>query len=124
MTVNPVVYFEIPVLDMQRAKAFYEAVFTVTLEPTRIDGNEMALFPWTEGRPGASGALACGDSYVPGAAGPRIYFGVENIAATLQRALDAGATPNYPITQVPGQGSVAEFIDTEGNCIALHSNGA
>lgn len=119
---NPVVYFEIPVLDMPRARAFYEAVFAITLEPTRIDGHEMALFPWAEGRPGASGALACGDSYVPGAAGPRIYFGVESTQATLGAALEAGASLNYPLTEVPGQGWVAEFIDTEGNCIALHSN--
>ena len=42
---NPLVYFEIPVADMKRARVFYERVFEVSLELREIDGNEMALFP-------------------------------------------------------------------------------
>ncbi len=121
---NPVVYFEIPVSDMQRACVFYERVFNVSLEIRAIDGNEMALFPHAEGRPGASGALARGSSYVPGTAGARVYFGVDNIEETLQRAVAAGASVNYPVTDVPEYGWVAEFIDVEGNCIALYSSHA
>ena len=78
---NPLVYFEIPVADMKRARLFYERVFEVSLELREIDGNEMALFPHAEGAPGASGALARGESYVPGRAGARIYFGVSDVAA-------------------------------------------
>lgn len=116
---NPLVYFEIPVADMKRARVFYERVFEVSLEPREIDGNEMALFPHAEGAPGASGALARGESYVPGKAGARIYFGVSDVAATLHLAVSAGGAVNYPVTDVPGYGVLAEFIDTEGNCIAL-----
>ncbi|MCU7371908.1 hypothetical protein PEC18_13835 [Paucibacter sp. O1-1] len=75
MPINLVNYFEIPVLDLDRAVAFYEKVFAIELQRTRIDGNEMALFPWQDDAPGASGALAKGDSYMPGRAGARIYFG-------------------------------------------------
>jgi predicted enzyme related to lactoylglutathione lyase len=113
---NPLVYFEIPVADMKRACLFYERVFEVSLELREIDGNEMALFPHAEGAPGASGALARGESYVPGKAGARIYFGVSDVAATLHLAVSAGGAVNYPVTEVPGYGVVAEFIDTEGNC--------
>ena len=116
---NPVVYFEIPVADIKRACLFYERVFEVSLELREIDGNEMALFPHAEGAPGASGALARGESYVPGKAGARIYFGVSDVAATLHRAVLTGGAVNYPVTEVPGYGVVAEFIDTEGNCVAL-----
>ena len=116
---NPLVYFEIPVADMKRACLFYERVFEVSLELREIDGNEMALFPHAEGAPGASGALARGESYVPGKAGARIYFGVSDVAATLRLAVSAGGAVNYPVTEVPEYGVVAEFIDTEGNCIAL-----
>ena len=42
---NPVVYFEIPVNDMNRAIKFYSAVFKFDFEKENIDGNEMALFP-------------------------------------------------------------------------------
>jgi hypothetical protein len=118
---NAVVYFEIPVSDMQRACVFYEHVFKVSLEVREIDGNEMALFPHAEGQPGASGALARGSSYVPGKAGSRVYFGVDDIIETLQLAVAAGAEVNYPVTEVPEYGWVAEFIDVEGNCIALYS---
>jgi predicted enzyme related to lactoylglutathione lyase len=121
---NPVVYFEIPVSDMGRARLFYERVFKVSLEVRDIDGNEMALFPQAEGQPGASGALARGSSYVPGKAGARVYFGVTDIAQTLQLAVSAGGQLNYPLTEVPEYGWVAEFIDVEGNCIALYSSQA
>jgi len=121
---NPVVYFEIPVANMERARLFYEHVFRVSLEVLDIDGNEMALFPHAEGQPGASGALARGSSYIPGKAGARVYFGVADIAQTLQLAVSAGAQLNYPLTEVPEYGWVAEFIDLEGNCIALYSSQA
>ena len=118
---NPVTYFEIPVASMSRAQRFYERVFDTQLDLTEIDGNQMALFAYAEGQPGASGALACGPSYEPGKSGIRIYFSVKHIDATLALALQEGAELNYPITEVPGYGWVAEFLDTEGNCIALHA---
>lgn len=121
MSANPVAYFEIPVADLARAQAFYQRVFGQPLERAQIDGNEMALFPFADGQPGASGALACGPSYVPGLAGARLYFAVDDIQATLAAALAAGGQPHYPLTQVPGHGWVAEFIDCEGNCIALYA---
>ncbi|WP_349742203.1 VOC family protein [Roseateles cavernae] len=122
MSINLVSYFEIPVLDLDRAVAFYEKVFAIELQRTRIDGNEMALFPWQDDAPGASGALAKGDSYMPGRAGARLYFGVESIDATLAVAVAAGASVLYPVTAVPGAGWVAEFLDSEGNCIALQGS--
>ncbi|NDD64398.1 MAG: hypothetical protein EBZ36_10520 [Acidobacteria bacterium] len=57
--------------------------------------------------------------YVPGIAGVRVYFTVEYIDATLALVLQEGATANYSVTEVPGYGWVAEFIDTEGNCIRI-----
>lgn len=117
---NPVSYFEIPVLDMDRAIAFYEAVFSVSLERTIIDDNEMALFPFNETGSGISGALAKGDSYVPSTSGPRIYFFVEDIDKTLSKAVAMGGQIAYKKTPV-GSFWVAEFMDTEGNQIALSS---
>jgi uncharacterized protein len=51
---NPLVYFEIPVADMTRARVFDERVFAVSLELREIDGNEMALFPQADGAAGRS----------------------------------------------------------------------
>ena len=44
---NPVVYFEIPVNDLQRAVKFYSAIFNFTFEKEIMDGYEMAFFPFT-----------------------------------------------------------------------------
>ena len=120
MQLNPVSYFEIPVADMDRAIAFYEVVFSVSLERTVIDGLDMARFPFVENGRGASGALAKGDSYVPSKSGPRVYFFVESIDQTLSRAVSKGGKVAYPKTSV-GDFWVAEFEDSEGNQIALSS---
>ena len=112
-------WFEIPVVDIERAIAFYEYVFEVELERTVIDGHPMALFPDADESGSASGALATGDSYVPSIDGTRVYFRVDDVAATLARAVDRGGQVLYPITDVGEQGVVAEFADTEGNRIAL-----
>ncbi len=120
MALNPVSYFEIPVADMDRAIEFYQAVFSVSLERTVIDGLDMALFPFDESERGVSGALAKGDSYVPSRSGPRIYFFVESIDETLSEAVSKGGRVAYPKTSV-GDLWVAEFEDSEGNQIALSS---
>lgn len=118
MIANPVSYFEIPVTDMQRAIEFYQAVFQLALERTTLDGHDMALFPFDEHGQGISGALAHGDSYVPSASGPRIYFFVDDIDAVLERVTERGGLIAFKKTQV-GQFWVAEFRDSEGNQIAL-----
>lgn len=96
--INPVVHFEIPVADMDRA---------------------MAFFPRAEGQPGASGALACGDVYVPSKTGPILYFDVPDITPVLARAQAHGGAVLYPRTHVGEAGYVAEIEDSEGNRIAL-----
>ena len=58
---NPVVYFEIPVNDIDRAITFYKTVFNFDFSKEIIDGNEMALFPFADENSGISGALAKGD---------------------------------------------------------------
>ena len=117
---NPVSYFEIPVLDMARAIRFYQAVFGYVFECAAIDGNEMAFFPHQEQSGGASGALAKGGSYLPSRSGARIYFSVDDIEATLAKAIAQGGVMLYPVTEVGTFGAVAEVEDSEGNCIALH----
>ena len=117
---NSVSYFEIPVLEMSRAIAFYSSTFGLTFERTRIDGNEMALFPSEPMQEGATGALAKGDSYTPSRHGARLYFSISDIDDTIRRAVDAGGKLIYPKTDTGDYGFVAEFEDSEGNCIALH----
>jgi predicted enzyme related to lactoylglutathione lyase len=115
---NPVVYFEIPVTDMDRAIKFYSAVFAFHFQKDVIDNNEMALFPFTTQSPGITGALAKGEIYKPTKDGIVIYFGTQNIDETLRLAESCGGHTLYPKTD-NGIGFVAEFQDSEGNRIAL-----
>jgi len=94
---NPVVYFEIPVNDMERAINFYKAVFHFDFAKEIIDNNEMALFPFTAGNSGITGALAKGEIYKP---------------------TKDGVDPKTD----NGIGFVAEFQDSEGNRIAIHQD--
>ena len=42
------------------------------------------------------------------------------LEATLDKAVEAGGRVIYPRTAIGELGWVAEFEDSEGNCIALH----
>jgi uncharacterized protein len=116
---NPVVYFEIPVIDIDRATKFYSTVFNFKFNTTIIDNNKMALFPFTDEKSGISGALAKGEIYKPTKDGVLIYFNTANIDETLRLANVNGGQILYPKTD-NGIGLVAEFEDTEGNRIALY----
>lgn len=115
---NPVIYFEIPVTNIERAMQFYQSVFQFDFDKDSIDNYEMALFPFFDNSTGISGALAKGDVYIPSKNGIIIYFHTENIEQTLSLAISHGGQTLYPITD-NGIGLVAEFEDTEGNRIAL-----
>jgi uncharacterized protein len=119
---NPVVYFEIPVTDIERAIKFYTSVFNFTFEKEIIDKNEMALFPFEDEYSGISGALAKGEIYKPTKDGVVIYFKTENIDATLKQVTELGGKILYPKTSNGDLGFVAEFEDSEGNRIALHQS--
>ncbi len=116
---NPVVYFEIPVNDIDRAIKFYKAVFHFDFDKENIDNNEMALFPFVDEHSGISGALAKGKIYKPTKNGVVIYFNTENIDETLKLATANGGKILYPKSD-NGIGLVAEFEDSEGNRIALY----
>jgi predicted enzyme related to lactoylglutathione lyase len=121
-TTNPVMFFEIPATDLERAKTFYKAVFNVSFEDASIDGNDMSFFSFDSELKGISGALAKGETYKPTKEGVIIYFHSKNIDETLEKVLEQNGTIFYPKTSVGSMGFVAEFIDTEGNRIAIHQD--
>lgn len=118
---NPVVFFEIPVDDIDRAIKFYKTVFNYDFGRETIDNNEMALFPFADENSGISGALAKGEIYKPTKDGVVIYFKTDNIDEILKLATSNGGQILYPKTD-NGIGLVAEFEDTEGNRIAIYQS--
>jgi hypothetical protein len=117
-----VVWFEIPVTDLDRATRFYERVLGASFSRESVDGYEMAFFAGDAGADGVVGALAKGDVYRPERAGPVVYFGVSDIDEVLRLAQAHGAPVLYPRTAIGARGFVAEIGDSEGNRIALHQS--
>ena len=116
---NPGSYFEIPVADLDRAIAFYTAVFGYEFTRETIHGNEMALFPLDPAADGIGGALSKGEVYVPSKTGTLIYLNVTSIDEALERIQEHGSEILFPKTKAGEYGFVAEFEDSEGNRIAL-----
>lgn len=131
MKANPVVWFEIYVQDMARARSFYEAVFQCTLEPLaapepatpecETGGMEMLSFPMDMDAPGAGGMLVRMDGVPSGGSGTLIYFGCEDCAVEQSRVEAAGGQVHKPKFAIGPYGFCALVVDTEGNCIGLHS---
>ena len=114
-------WFEIPVKDLDRAIKFYEKVFDVKLAREDMGGMKMAMFPFTQDTPGAAGSLIKGESYEPSHAGTVVYFSVEDIPDTLRRINANGGKTLMPKTAIGQYGFIAQYEDTEGNRLALHS---
>lgn len=125
MQVNPVVWFEIYVQDMQRAKAFYEAVLAVKLEKLEspdADPSEMWAFPMQMDGPGAAGALVKMDGGPSaGGNGTIVYFTCDDCAAEAKRVIPSGGKVMKDKFSIGQYGFIALVTDTEGNVIGLHS---
>ncbi|WP_367109521.1 VOC family protein [uncultured Psychrobacter sp.] len=132
MNINPVVWFEIYVENMARAKNFYEATLEVKLKlmptpteaMTKEKNMEMWVFPMDEDTamtaPGANGMLVKMDGYNPGSGDTLVYFGCEDCAAAARAAKNGGVIFNEK-TSIGEYGFIALVHDTEGNMIGLHS---
>ncbi|MCP4120232.1 MAG: VOC family protein, partial [Bacteroidetes bacterium] len=55
MEFNAVVWFEIPVTDMDRAIDFYQTVFKIDINKANVGNEEMAFFASKPENPGISG---------------------------------------------------------------------
>jgi len=118
---NPVSWFEIPVTDMARARAFYEHVLQVKLQPLNLGPLEIAMFPMRAGTPGAMGALMKGEAFQPSRQGVQIYFTTPEVDGTLERVRERAGKVVLPKTRIGPLGFIASFEDSEGNRIGLRS---
>ena len=70
---NSLNWFEIPALDIQRSKKFYETIFKVSMEISKMEDTEMAFFPWKPGTELAHGAIAKSPNHTPSVEGTVVY---------------------------------------------------
>ena len=114
------VWFDIPVADLERAKAFYSAVFEVELTDAEMGPNKMSMFPFEPGV--VSGCLVQGPDYKPSAEGSVVYLnGGDDLSVPLARVEGAGGTVVLDKMSIGEYGFIAYIIDTEGIKVALHS---
>lgn len=126
---NPVVHFEIYVQDMQRARAFYEAMLGVRLRRAPAPGSEQDVEMWFfpvdpdtgMTRYGAGGALVRMPGAGPGAGGTVVYFGCEDCGVEASRAAQHGGIVSQEKMAIGEYSYCAMVTDTEGNLIGLHS---
>ena len=120
---NPVIWFELYVQDMERAKKFYESTFGFKLAQidTPTPGMEMWGFPMEENKVGAGGALAKMEGVPSGGGGTLIYFSCDDCAVEAKKAAANGGRIHRDKFSIGKYGQIALVIDTEGNMIGLHS---
>ncbi|RIV68566.1 VOC family protein [Flagellimonas aequoris] len=123
---NPVVWFEIYVDDINRAKKFYEAVFEYEFKelpmPESAADMEMYFFPsdmHSENR--ASGALVKMQGVTPGNNSTLVYFMSKDCGMEASRVEAAGGSIFKPKTSIGEYGFIVLAIDTEGNMFGIHS---
>lgn len=129
MQSNPVVWFEIYVQDMQRAKKFYEDVLDIKLEkmpaPTAEMNMEMWAFPSDKATAqtsyGACGMLLKMEGFASAGGGTMVYFGCKDCAVEASRVAINGGTLVKEKMSIGEHGFIALARDTEGNMIGFHS---
>lgn len=125
---NPVVWFEIYVDDIQRAKKFYETVLGVLLsdmpmptEELEKEHMQMISFPsFIEGG-GAAGALVKMPGFQAGGGSTIVYFGCQDCGVETSRVEAAGGKIFKPKFSIGEFGFCSLVVDTEGNMIGLYS---
>ena len=123
MPSNIIQWFEIPVLDMVRARHFYQVVFGIHMHEAEVMGMQMAYFPGAYGDNAVQGALVKSAMHKPSEEGVLVYL---NASPDMQSILDkieaeGGKILMGKMQLSPELGYTAFFTDTEGNKIALHS---
>jgi predicted enzyme related to lactoylglutathione lyase len=107
---HPIVHFEIPADDIERARKFYQDVFGWDIQPAEGGYNLI-----TTGQEPGGGMM----QRMAPEQGITVYIGVESADDAAKRAQDHGATIIVPKQAVPGMGYFVQLQDTEGNVFAI-----
>jgi predicted enzyme related to lactoylglutathione lyase len=118
---SSICWFEIPVRNFERAKAFYSKLMEVEIQERQMGNDRMGFIPHAES--GSVGAIVAGEDYKPGLNGVMVYFDADpDLSFTLERVEDAGGRIMLPKTLITKEiGYFAVIRDSEGNRIALFS---
>lgn len=117
---NAINWFEIPVVDMDRAVRFYEALLGQSLNRQVFMDVPHALFASSKDG-GVGGALINQANRKPSVDGTTVYLHSPDIDAALQRVAKLGVEIMLPKMGIGDMGSIALLRDCEGNMLGLHT---
>jgi len=117
---NTIVWADIPVTDMDRARKFYAAVLEADIPLMDGANGDVALLPGEMGT--VSADLARGENQKPSTDGCTIYLDTKgDPEGMMERAVAAGGKVLMPVTSMGDMvGSIGFFQDSEGNRIGVH----
>ena len=121
---NAINWFEIPVLDYERAKKFYNTILDLEIMDYHMPDKNMkyGMFPYDMENNGVGGAIVEMAEMKPSTDGSTVYLnGGEDLNIALNKVEAAGGKIFMPKMNIDENGFIAQFIDTEGNRVALHS---
>ena len=117
---NRAVWFDIPVIDLDRASDFYSAVLSVSVQREKYGDISFCVLEHSDGNGGClveSKEEMCTDK------GILLYLNVDNrIKDAVSQVGKLGGQVVQDIHAIGPYGFRAIVLDSEGNRIALHSN--
>lgn len=120
-SVNPVCWFDIFVSDLNRAKKFYETVFSIKLADFPSEWGKQSGFPFEDQGKNITGALVEKEGYVANENNTIVYFSSQDCLTEEAIVENAGGKVIRPKMSIGEFGFVSMLMDTEGNTIGLHS---
>jgi predicted enzyme related to lactoylglutathione lyase len=119
---NTIVWADIPVIDLDRARAFYSAVLQADI-PLMPGMEGVAFLPGDPQSDEVTGDLVKSENAEPGAGGVTIYLDSKgDPEGMIERAVAAGGQVAMPVSDMGEMvGFIGFFIDSEGNRIGVHA---
>ena len=115
-----VVWFDLPVADLERASRFYAAVLGIAVSPAKAGNVNFAVL---EHGPDGNGGCLIPNPKEVSAAGILVYMNVDGrIRDAVAQTQKHGGRLLKAIESIGPHGFRAIVLDSEGNRIALHSS--
>jgi uncharacterized protein len=115
-----VVWFDLPVADLERASRFYAAVLGIEVSPAKVGNFTFAVL---EHGPDGNGGCLIPNANEVSAVGILVYMNVDGrVRDAVAQAQKHGGRVLKAIESIGPHGFRAIVLDSEGNRIALHSS--
>lgn len=123
MNPHAVSWFDIPVVDFERAKKFYSNILDYEMFEQMNGDIRMGFLPHNMKEGGVGGAIVKAENMIPNDSGTCVYLnGGEDLSVPLGKVEKEGGKVIVPKTQIsPEIGFFAMFLDSEGNRVGFFS---